>query len=214
MRIVRLALFFALVFTAAAQTGTLSIKNGVIDFSGAGHTPVIKVVANVPALPSTGCLAGEVAMVLSASVGQQLYQNSTTGSCTWTQTTVTAAAQTHVVVCNIGNAVGTDVITTGDKGCYGDGGSYTGTITRADIIGNGAALAACSITIDIWVASGAYPTASDKISASAPLTLSAAKTNFNMTRTGWSNTVPSNPIFGASVATVSGCVFAQIRIEY
>ncbi len=68
-----------------AQTGTLSIKNGVINFGSAGHTATIKVVASVPSLPSTGCTPGELAMVTAATLGQQMYQNSGTGSCVWTQ---------------------------------------------------------------------------------------------------------------------------------
>ncbi len=130
---------------------------------------------------------------------------------TWAKT---ASKPTHSFVCNIGNATGTTVITTGDTGCYSNGGSYTGTITRADIIGNAAALATCSITVDVWLASGAYPTSSDKISASAPAALSSAKTNFNFAKTSWTTTVPSNPVWGASVASVTGCVYAQVRVEF
>ena len=68
-----------------SQTGGLSILNGVIDLSGAGHTATVKVVASVGALPSTGCTPGELAFVTAATLGQQVYTNSGSGSCVWTQ---------------------------------------------------------------------------------------------------------------------------------
>lgn len=76
-------LFFAGSLTA--QTGQLSIKGGVIDFSGAPHTITTKVVSSVPSLPSTGCTPGELAVVTGATLGQQIYQNSGSGACVWTQ---------------------------------------------------------------------------------------------------------------------------------
>jgi hypothetical protein len=85
MQIVRVALFFALVSGLSAQTGGLNIVGGVINFGAAPHTATIKIVANVPALPAAGCTVGELAMVTSATLGQQLYQNSGSGACVWTQ---------------------------------------------------------------------------------------------------------------------------------
>lgn len=70
-----------------AQTGSVNIVSGLIDFSALSHTLPIKVVASTGALPSSGCKAGELALVTGATLGQQLYENSGTGSCTWTQQT-------------------------------------------------------------------------------------------------------------------------------
>jgi hypothetical protein len=135
-----------------------------------------------------------------------------TGNGTWT--TPTGTAPKHAFTCNIGSATGTTVITTGDTGCYSDTGSYTGTINRLDIIGNAAALATCSITVDVWKANAAFPTSGNKISASAPATLSSATVSQSGSISGWSTTVSNNDIWGASVATVTGCVYAQVRVEF
>jgi len=79
------AVIFALSALACmGQTGGLSIVNGVIDFHGAAHTASVSVVANVGSLPSSGCTVGELAIVTSAPLGQQIFQNSSAG-CLWTQ---------------------------------------------------------------------------------------------------------------------------------
>ncbi len=70
----------------------------------------------------------------------------------------------------------------------------------------------CSITMDIWKKNAALPTSSDKISASAPATLSSAQLSTDTTLTGWSKTVAAGDIFSGSVATSSGCVSATIQI--
>lgn len=70
---------------ADAQTGNLSIVAGKIDFHNAVHTATVIVVANVGALPATGCTVGELAIVTAATLGQQIYENSGSGGCVWTQ---------------------------------------------------------------------------------------------------------------------------------
>jgi hypothetical protein len=68
-----------------AQTGGLNIVSGVIDFSPAAHVLPVPVVASTGALPSTGCKPGELAIVTSAALGEQIYENSGSGACVWTQ---------------------------------------------------------------------------------------------------------------------------------
>lgn len=65
-----------------------TITTGTQNFTGAAHTAVIITVANVAALPSTGCVVGELAYVVSGpTLGQNVYENSGSGSCIWTQQT-------------------------------------------------------------------------------------------------------------------------------
>lgn len=128
--------------------------------------------------------------------------------------TPTGTSPTHSFICNIGSATSSTTITTGDTGCYSGSGSFTGTINRLDIIGNAAALAACSITVDIWKRNAAIPTASQKISASAPATLSSATVSQSGSLSGWTTSVAANDIWGATVASVTGCVYAQVRVEW
>jgi hypothetical protein len=75
-----LALLGAIESFTAKQSFT-----GGVDASGSTHTLPTVVVASVGSLPSSGCTAGELAVVTGATIGQQIYENSTTGSCTWTQ---------------------------------------------------------------------------------------------------------------------------------
>ncbi len=125
-----------------------------------------------------------------------------------------AKQQAHSFTCNIGSATSTTVITTGDTGCYGENGPFAGTINRVDVIGNAASLATCSITVDIWKANAAYPTSGNKISASAPATLTTAKVSTSGSLSGWGTSVAANDVWGATVATVTGCVYAQVKVYY
>ncbi len=125
-----------------------------------------------------------------------------------------AKQQAHSFICNIGSATGTTVISTGDTGCYGENGPFAGTINRVDVIGNAASLATCSITVDIWKANAAYPTSGNKISASAPATLTTAKVATSGSLSGWGTSVAANDVWGASVATVTGCVYAQVKVYF
>lgn len=83
--------------------------------------------------------------------------------------------------------------------------NYSCTINKATIIAN----ASGSITVDIWKAAGAVPGSGDKISASAPVTLSSAQLNTTgPVLTTWTKTVTANDVIWASVATVDGVLTA------
>lgn len=101
----------------------------------------------------------------------------------------------HAIEFTIGN--GTDVISTGDAGVYPTA-AFACTIIRTDISGKQSG----SITVDVWKAAGAIPTSGNKISASAPITLSSSQLNQNGSISGWTTSVSSGDVFGFSVATV------------
>ncbi len=105
-------------------------------------------------------------------------------------------------------------ITTGDVLSYPGTGANTGTITRVDISGYGTAGAACSITVDLWKVNAAIPTGSNKISASAPATLSSANLSQSGSISGWTTAVAANDVWGASVASVTGCISALVQVWY
>ncbi len=125
-----------------------------------------------------------------------------------------AKQQSHVYTCIMGSATGTTTLSTGDTGCYGAAGPYSGTINRVDILGNASSLATCSITVDVWKAAGAYPTSGNKISASAPATLSTAKVAASGSLSGWTTAVAAGDIFGATIASVTGCVYASMTVYF
>ncbi len=127
---------------------------------------------------------------------------------------ISVSAPVHSYTCNIGSATSSTVISTGDTGCYSDVGTLSGTVTGVYVTGNAAALATCSITVDIWKVNAAYPTSSNKISASAPAALVTAKTNDAGSILTWTRSVAAHDRFGSSVATVTGCVYATVRVEF
>jgi hypothetical protein len=93
---------------------------------------------------------------------------------------------------------GGSAITTGDIKVYPTA-DFACTINRWDISADQSG----SITVDVWKAATAIPTSGNKISASAPLTLSSAQLAQNGSRTGWTTAVSVGDVFGFSVATVS-----------
>jgi hypothetical protein len=101
------------------------------------------------------------------------------------------------------------VITTGDIKLYGTA-TTAGTIDRIDI----SADQSCSVTIDIWKRAGAIPTVANKISASAPLTLSSAQLAQNGSISGWTTAVAVGDVFDANVASVTGCTRVTGKVHY
>jgi hypothetical protein len=77
--------------------------------------------------------------------------------------------------------------------------NFTCTINKAQISADQSG----SITVDIWKAAGAIPNSGNKISASAPVTLSASQLNQNSSLSGWTTSVAVGDVFGFSVATSS-----------
>ncbi len=109
----------------------------------------------------------------------------------------TSTAQLHSITFVIDG--GGAAITTGALGVFGPV-DFACTISRYDVTAN----ASGSITVDIWKhASGTIPTSSDKISASAPITLSSAQLAQAGSLTGWTTSVSVGDIFGGTVATSS-----------
>jgi hypothetical protein len=60
-----------------------------------------------------------------------------------------------------------------------------------------------SIAIDIWKTNGAIPTSTNKISSSAPVTLSSSQLNQNSGLTGWTTAVSPGDVFGFNVTSAS-----------
>jgi fibronectin-binding autotransporter adhesin len=93
---------------------------------------------------------------------------------------------------------GGSAIVTGDAKVYPTA-DFACTINRVDISADQSG----SITVDVWKRNAAIPTSGQKISASAPLTLSAAQLAQSGSLTGWTTAVSTNDVFGFSVATVA-----------
>lgn len=97
-------------FTSATNIGTSGITDDGttvsttegVDFSGAAQTLPAAVYPTLGSFPSTGCKPGQLAINLSAGLGQQVYANSATGTCSWTQQagvgSTTIAVTTNVIV--------------------------------------------------------------------------------------------------------------------
>ncbi len=89
-------------------------------------------------------------------------------------------------------------ITTGAVGVFPTA-AFACTINRVDI----SADLSGSITVDVWKAAGAIPTSGNKISASAPLTLTNSQLSQNGSISGWGTAVAIGDVFGFTVVTVA-----------
>lgn len=104
---------------------------------------------------------------------------------------------------------GGSVITAGAQKSFPSvnaGGTISAVMISSDVTG--------SITVDVWKANAAIPTSANKISATAPVTLSSARLNQAVALTGWTTAVSANDVFGVSVATVSSVTQVTIQIFY
>ncbi len=194
------ALLLTASLCAQTQTGGLTPK-GAVDASGATATTPAQTGTSLPGT----CTVGQVYFKTDATATSVLYSCTTTN--TWTP-----QGGPHVVTFVFNG--GTSVLTTGTSGLYPGNGALKGTINRVDISGGGTAGATCSITIDIWKANAAIPTSGGKISASAPVTLSTANLAQSMDISTWTKAVAANDVWGASVATVTGCITALVQVWY
>lgn len=112
--------------------------------------------------------------------------------------TPSGSAQLHTITIPI---AGAPIATgTGNVGTPSAPTTFSCTINSAKIVGGTSG----SITVDIWKANGSVPSSGNKISASAPVTLSSAQVNTSSSLSGWTTSVSSNDIFWASVATADG----------
>lgn len=101
---------------------------------------------------------------------------------------------------------GTNVISTGATGRYLGPFDYAGTIQGWSIIGQESG----SVSIDLWKttytafdAGATHPVAADKISATAPITMTTATKNQSSTLTGWTTSFSAGDIFAFNVASVT-----------
>jgi hypothetical protein len=93
---------------------------------------------------------------------------------------------------------GGSTILTGDAKVYPTA-DFSCTINRWDISADQSG----SVTVDVWKVNAAIPTSGNKISASAPLTLSTAQLAQNGSLTGWTLGVSGGDVFGFNVVTVT-----------
>ena len=108
-----------------------------------------------------------------------------------------ASPQLHAITIPIGGAP----IVTGTSGVGTPAtANFSCTINKAQAVAD----ASGSITVDVWKAAGAIPNSGNKISASAPVTLSSSQLNQDSDISGWDTTVSSGDVFWANVATVDG----------
>jgi len=101
---------------------------------------------------------------------------------------------------------GTNVITTGATGRYLGPFDFSGTIQSWSIIGQESG----TVSIDLWKttytafdAGATHPAASDKISASAPISMTSSTKNQSSSLTGWTTAFSVGDIFALNVSSAS-----------
>lgn len=110
---------------------------------------------------------------------------------------------------------GAATITTGLKGYVSM--AIAGTITEAKLIGDRSG----SIVVNVWKctyaqfdASSTHPVAGDKITASAPPTISSATKSSDATLTGWTTAFSAGDIFAFNVDSVTSIQRATLALKY
>ncbi len=111
---------------------------------------------------------------------------------------------------------GGSTITTGMKGYLGPM-PFGGTITEATLIGN----ASGSIVVDIWKctysqfdAGATHPVAGDKITASAPPTITTATKSQDSTLTGWTTAFSAGDILAFNVNSVTTMQRVDLSLKF
>lgn len=167
----------------------------------------------VSADPSGSCGAGYI--TVNSSTGAVSYCSSGT----WAIISGTAGSTTpHVITFRVDG--GTATFSTGPIGAAfeADIASATGiykVVVSGSAVASGTAQTACSMTMDIWKHSASVPVVvGDKISASAPATLSSALQNVDTTLTGWTTSVAVGDYFTGNVVTNTTCLSATVQIWY
>jgi hypothetical protein len=213
-------------FTGAGVTVTDTAGVTQVDFSGGGAgtcaalggdvtgSCAANTVAKVngvayPASPSTH----QLAMITAANTATY----KTMPDCNGALKAIQFTQSTDLFSCLTGTAQQRSIsfvidgagvaIATGALGSFPTA-AYACTINRTDI----SADVAGSITVDIWKAAGAIPTGANKISASAPVTLSAQQLNQNGSISGWTTGVSSGDVFGGTVASASTVTRVTVQI--
>ncbi len=173
--------------------------NSDLAVNGATAYPIVNNLTLVAMPTTTAAIGTESVMMFDGSHWQMNIGSS-------------GSSSSHNFTCGVS---GSTVVTTGDLKLYPtakDG----GTINRVDISGcalSGASCTTGSITVDIWKhAAGTIPTSADKISASAPATLSSSQLSQNGSLSGWNTTVTAGDVFGCSVATITGITSFTVQV--
>lgn len=166
--------------TACAADGTISASaTAGVNTVGAG-TGDSGVAGDVKLVAGTG-------MSVSRS-GQNITLTNTGGG--------GGGGSSHIIPFQVDG--GGSVLTTGDIKVYIPV-PYACTITGGTVTAGNSG----SITVDVWKAAGAIPTASDKISATAPMALAASQFNSSIDLTGWTTSVSSGDVLAFYIASVS-----------
>lgn len=178
---------------AGDVTGTCN-SNKVVNVNGLAY-PSIFLTNSIPLVNGGGTVA--YTAVPSCPAGGLGYSTSTS--------TFSCNPATHIITFSIDG--GGTAISTGDLNVFPTA-AFSCTISRVDVSGNPSG----SIAVDIWKAAGAIPTSANKISASAPVTLSTAVLNQNASRAGWTTAVSSGDVFGATVSSATTIQKATVQI--
>lgn len=184
-------------FCALNPTGTevcisAAAVSSVFSQTGAVNIPVTTTDVSTPSNPGAGTTKWYTKAGALCSLSPAGAENCTN-------------AQLHSIVFTInGNG---SAIATGDLKVFPTA-DFSCTINRYDVSADQSG----SITVDIWKAAGAIPTSGNKISASAPVTLSSAQLSQNGSRTGWTNAVSAGDVFGATVATAATVQNVTVQI--
>jgi hypothetical protein len=190
---------------AFAQTGNLTINNGSIDFSAAGHTLPAK--KGTTASKPAACTIGELYFATDATPGQNMYL--CTAANTWTQ--LSGIVSSNGLIRSFGAAFdgGGSAITAGKT-------VYLTIPFACTIAGYNIVADTGTISFDVWkVATGtAIPTAANTILTGGYLALTTGTALHSTSTANFSTTaVAANDIVAVKVQSVASATFSALQVQ-
>lgn len=227
-------------FGTGSGSGTITGVTAGTGLSGGGSSGTVSVNCHTSTASQIGCAEPDNSTI-KATAGVYATQNTTVNGATCTpggscngNWNAGSLSNSHLAIWDgiggelqdggaipvVGHSVqfsldgGGSVLTTGPiyhQAPY----SLSGTVNQVSLGAQGAAGVSCSISLDVWKVNAATPTSTNKISGTTGPTVTSTTLAQSISTSGWSSTtVALGDVWMVNVASVSGCITADLVINW